>query len=1191
MVESPRARLRTFLVAAFSDSLDSLRRFVTDYFEEADGVIPWSQGVEKQADALIDWFKAEQRINEVWPVLKAKRKRRRVEIEEIESTWERATRPDGELQAWLTRYASDLTQLAEKLRAKPTWLADLELVDVSVRERSIGEAGTGRLVGPLERALETVQPKVVLVGDGGAGKTTLLIRVAAAMAKYALEHQSAPLPLYMRLNFFDAEERALDGLLEELARSSRLNPQMLRDILRGERPCCLLLDGLNEVRREFRGSCISAIEKLASTLGPHRCIITSRVTADVDELVRRVAPATILEMVPLTEPQIRAVLGRRGLTSVADHLGPRLAELARTPFLVGAIITICEGVDREEVPIIVPQIYRTLIDDYIFTRRELQKPDDVRPTTYDYQRVKRPLLAQLALRMLHKGLTRIPEDLDLLGTIHTQLQELSAAYLGKVVVMPKEPDSTKFLDEVVLNGILTRGGGTLEFWNESVLDFYAGIGLSSLPAAKIAALVPPLVWRRIEVGYDELPVPGAFTEAIAMHVGLAADSCELLSLMDERHPLVAARCVGAAGLHETPSGRALLQQWSALLCDRRPLRRWVACQCLLRVGNVDENTGERLVDLALSDPEMFVRQVAMHALSGCGRVQPVTRLVAALIAHEGTAPFSDPGVNLWRLRSTQVVRFLLERWSAPTTTDRDRMRIESLLATMDPDFVADALTRINEPAAEVALRALPEWNYIGFQPSRMIREREKARIASEGFHRKHRERLYQATVVELQQLLEAGVEDERRIALELLAERRALTVDDMFEVLRRDPSEQVRARAEAALFELPADVWCSRWEELMSDTAWTVRFHAPIEFEEDLGYTELTDRWISELESHGISAKKLRCSPAKHGWLLGPVSASKDYENDVYHVINTGSQLAVMGASLRPRLALLGARLGERAMPALERFFEENPPYAQAALIEAWSLIGTDAAIERLAEHLEGEPLDLRVVAAVAASRHPSARALLLKTLEATACQDMEGGVDVEYRIRELTHMLVDLAAIDELHRLVGTMLDSPDGDRHIVAAHILLAHGTKTEQPFEDLAMRACGDANPRVREVGMKLLATTSDITAREILLRACVNEPVRDVWTTACESFRRACTDEDLLRLRGSRHAPDRNSRARVIGALALVRDDTVIPDLQEALRDPEGEVRVVAAEGLQNLGEVLSGPTLDGLTTAVRIAPST
>jgi HEAT repeat protein len=103
--------------------------------------------------------------------------------------------------------------------------------------------------------------------------------------------------------------------------------------------------------------------------------------------------------------------------------------------------------------------------------------------------------------------------------------------------------------------------------------------------------------------------------------------------------------------------------------------------------------------------------------------------------------------------------------------------------------------------------------------------------------------------------------------------------------------------------------------------------------------------------------------------------------------------------------------------------------------------------------------------------------------------------------------------------------------------------------------------------------------------------MNEQVREVWTAACESFRRACTDEDLLRLRGARHDPDQDTRARVIEALALIRDDTVIPDLQEALRDPEDEVRVVAAEGLQKLGEILFGEALDGLTTAVRIAPST
>jgi HEAT repeat protein len=259
-------------------------------------------------------------------------------------------------------------------------------------------------------------------------------------------------------------------------------------------------------------------------------------------------------------------------------------------------------------------------------------------------------------------------------------------------------------------------------------------------------------------------------------------------------------------------------------------------------------------------------------------------------------------------------------------------------------------------------------------------------------------------------------------------------------------------------------------------------------------------------------------------------------------------------------------------MPALERFLAEDPRTARAAVVEAWGRIGTDAAIGQLAKQLGAEPLDWKVVQAIAASRHAAARALLLDVLAATRVPDEGMDVDAENRIRELSHILIDLGAVDELRSLIGAMLDDTD-ERHIVAAHILLAHGAKTEHPFEDLAVRACGDRDPRVRVVGMKLLATTQDVVGREILLQASMNEPAHEVWSTACAAFRRACSDEDLLRLREVRCVSDRDMRARVIGALSFVGDDSTIPDLQEAFHDSDAEIRAHAAEGLLRLGAPL------------------
>ena len=83
---------------------------------------------------------------------------------------------------------------------------------------------------------------------------------------------------------------------------------------------------------------------------------------------------------------------------------------------------------------------------------------------------------------------------------------------------------------------------------------------------------------------------------------------------------------------------------------------------------------------------------------------------------------------------------------------------------------------------------------------------------------------------------------------------------------------------------------------------------------------------------------------------LGRAGSGEQDESDIYQVISTATELTVRDAGVRPRLAILGARLGERALPVLDRLLEANPPCAGIAVFEAWRRIGTDAAIGRLSK-------------------------------------------------------------------------------------------------------------------------------------------------------------------------------------------------------------------------------------------------
>lgn len=381
----------------------------------------------------------------------------------------------------------------------------------------------------------------------------------------------------------------------------------------------------------------------------------------------------------------------------------------------------------------------------------------------------------------------------------------------------------------------------------------------------------------------------------------------------------------------------MIRRPSSPSTTRQSVRRWVACQCLHRAGNIDEDAGQRLVELALSDPVANVKQVAMRALSACPCVRPLEQLVAALIEYEGTSWLDDPGTNLYGLRSGLVVRLLIERRA--TATGRERARAEKVLATIDVEFVRDVLARIDSAAAKDALQALPEWDCIGIDARHFRRIAERARTVFEASRRGHIGDLSAATLEDLQRALQEGSEMERIVALELLDARQLLAVDRVFDVLLRDPSQRVRSQAEVILLKRPADVWAARWCALMNDSAWTLRFHVPIDLARDLRRGELSRSWIAALEAHGAEPKDRYCSSVRGGWLIEPGGWSGEvYENDVFQVVNTGSQLAVVDAGVRPRLAILGARLGERALPAIDLFLDENPPYAQIAVLETQDL-------------------------------------------------------------------------------------------------------------------------------------------------------------------------------------------------------------------------------------------------------------
>jgi hypothetical protein len=152
-------------------------------------------------------------------------------------------------------------------------------------------------------------PRLVVLGEPGAGKTHSLKRIAAEMARGALEDSGKPLPLFIPLREWIEPEQSLDDFL---ARHLEGLGAAWRTTL-AQRRATLLLDGLNELPTNQRQEKMPQIRELA---GDDRLpvVVASCRKADFDD---HRLDLDRLEIRPLDEPRIlsfcqrhfRALLG------------------------------------------------------------------------------------------------------------------------------------------------------------------------------------------------------------------------------------------------------------------------------------------------------------------------------------------------------------------------------------------------------------------------------------------------------------------------------------------------------------------------------------------------------------------------------------------------------------------------------------------------------------------------------------------------------------------------------------------------------------------------------------------------------------------------------------------------------------------------------------------------------------------
>jgi len=247
---------------------------------------------------------------------------------------------------------------------------------------------------------------LLILGEPGSGKTTVLLELARDTIARAEEDPTQPIPVVFNLSSWAEKRQSIaEWLVEELNTMYNIPKRVARPWVEND-DLLLLLDGLDEVKREYREDCVRAINDFRQEhLVP--LVVCSRVAAYQALTTRlRLEGAVLLQ--PLTPQEVDEYLGRAGiaLSAVRETLqhDPTLQELAETPLMLSVMTLAYRGISVEELGALgsVEDRRRHIFDAYV--EQMFKRVARTGTELYHKERVTR-WLAWLAKRMTQHAQT------------------------------------------------------------------------------------------------------------------------------------------------------------------------------------------------------------------------------------------------------------------------------------------------------------------------------------------------------------------------------------------------------------------------------------------------------------------------------------------------------------------------------------------------------------------------------------------------------------------------------------------------------------------------------------------------------------------------------------------------------------------------------------------------------------------
>ncbi len=210
---------------------------------------------------------------------------------------------------------------------------------------------------------------LLILGEPGSGKTTTLLELTHDLIVRAEQNINLLIPVVFNLSSWaDKREKIADWLAEELNTKYDV-PEKIGQAWVTQQQLLPLLDGLDEVKAEYRDDCIAALNQFKQDYGAE-LVVCSRIK-DYEFLSNRLNFQSAVCIKLLTLEQIYNYLYGVGV----DLAGLRvlmvkdtvLQELASSPLMLNIMTLAYQGVALEDLPKIqvLEERRKKLFDDYI----------------------------------------------------------------------------------------------------------------------------------------------------------------------------------------------------------------------------------------------------------------------------------------------------------------------------------------------------------------------------------------------------------------------------------------------------------------------------------------------------------------------------------------------------------------------------------------------------------------------------------------------------------------------------------------------------------------------------------------------------------------------------------------------------------------------------------------------------------